>query len=281
MGTITTIGLDLAKLVFSACVQDAFGRVRQRKDLRRGVLLQWLTQLPAGTVVAMEACSGANYWARRCLVHGLQPRLIAAQFVSPFRKSQTSKNDRNDAEAIATAARQGNMRFVPIKSEHQRQGWLGIGCAKGTRPKPWPRAIDSVACWPSGKDRTCLLPVRLRGAPQQHLLRVAALHKEDLARGRGYVPLPGALHRKYPDASRSLAWQFVFPSRTQRACPETARWLRWHASESTVQRAFKTALVTAGVLKHACVHFATPSRHTSSPMEATSGRSSCFLAIAA
>ncbi|WP_305807277.1 transposase, partial [Stenotrophomonas sp. YIM B06876] len=117
---MTTIGLDLAKLVFSTCEQDAFGRVRQRKDLRRGVLLQWLTQLPVGTVVAMEACSGAHYWARRCQEYGLVPRVMAAQFVKPFRKSQTSKNDRNDAEAIATAARQGNMRFVPIKSEHQQ-----------------------------------------------------------------------------------------------------------------------------------------------------------------
>src|SRR5690606_22717845 len=87
MGTNTTIGLDLAKLVFSACEQDAFGRVCQRKDLRRSALLPWLAQLPAGT---------------------------------PFRKSKTSKNDRNDAEAIATAARRGNMRFVPIKSEHQQ-----------------------------------------------------------------------------------------------------------------------------------------------------------------
>ena len=105
-----------------------------------------------------------------------------------------------------------------------------------------------------GKDRTSLLPVRLRAPLQQHLLRVAALHKDDLARGRGHAPLPGALHRKYPSASRSLAWQFVFPSRTQRACPETARWLRWHASETTVQRAFKAALVTAKVVKHASVH---------------------------
>lgn len=56
MATITTIGLDLAKLVFSTCEQDAVGRIRQRKDLRRG----------------------AHYWARRCLAYGLQPKLIAA-----------------------------------------------------------------------------------------------------------------------------------------------------------------------------------------------------------
>jgi transposase len=79
-----------------------------------------LAQLPAGTVVAMEACSGAHHWARRCLEYGLQPRIIAAQFVKPFRKSAHSKNDRNDAEAVATAARQGNMRFVPVKSVDQQ-----------------------------------------------------------------------------------------------------------------------------------------------------------------
>ena len=45
---------------------------------------------------------------------------MAAQFVTSFRKSRTLKNDRNDAEAIATAARQGNMRFVAIKSVEQQ-----------------------------------------------------------------------------------------------------------------------------------------------------------------
>src|SRR3546814_11064792 len=43
-----------------------------------------------------------------------------AQFVAPFRKSRTTKNDRNDAEAIATAARQGNMRSVPVKTADQQ-----------------------------------------------------------------------------------------------------------------------------------------------------------------
>src|SRR5690606_19483464 len=75
---------------------------------------------PAGTTVAMEACSGAHHWGRRCQDYGLEPRLMAAQFVAPFRKSRTAKNDRNDAEAIATAARQGNMRFVPVKTVDQQ-----------------------------------------------------------------------------------------------------------------------------------------------------------------
>lgn len=119
MGTIT-LGVDLAKRVFSVCEMDAAGHVLRRQALKRDAFAAWLGQQPAGTVVAMEACGGAHHWARRCLALALQPRVIAAQFVGPFRKSRTTKNDRNDAEAIATAARQGNMRFVPVKSVEQQ-----------------------------------------------------------------------------------------------------------------------------------------------------------------
>lgn len=119
MSTIT-VGVDLAKRSFSACQLDGAGRVRQRHDFSREAFAVWLSQLPCGSVVAMEACGGAHHWARRCVELGLSPRLIAAQFVTPFRKSRGSKNDRNDAEAIATAARQGNMRFVTIKTVEQQ-----------------------------------------------------------------------------------------------------------------------------------------------------------------
>jgi transposase len=116
----TTVGVDLAKYLFAVCLVDSHGRVQLRREFRRDGFAAWLAQLPEGTMVAMEACSGAHHWARRCRELGLQPRLIAAQFVTPFRKSQRSKNDRNDAEAIATAARQGNMRFVAIKTVDQQ-----------------------------------------------------------------------------------------------------------------------------------------------------------------
>ena len=119
MNTIT-VGVDLAKQVFSVCQMNERGAVKQRSDLRREGFAVWLAQLPAETLVAMEACSGAHHWARRCSALGLQPKLIAAQFVTPFRKSRNAKNDRNDAESIATAARQGNMRFVPIKTLDQQ-----------------------------------------------------------------------------------------------------------------------------------------------------------------
>ncbi|HET7931045.1 MAG TPA: IS110 family transposase [Rhodanobacteraceae bacterium] len=141
MGTIS-LGVDLAKCAFAVCEVDGAGRVVRRRDLRRDAFALYLVQLPAGTVVAMEACSGAHHWARRCLEHGLVPRLMAAQFVRPFRKNPLAKNDPNDAEAIATAARQGNMRFVPVKNIDQqarlawhrvREGYKTEGRAIGNR----------------------------------------------------------------------------------------------------------------------------------------------------
>ena len=70
MNTIT-LGVDLAKNVFSVCEMEAAGRVLRRFDLKRDAFVVWLAQQPAGTVVAMEACSGAHHSARRCLAYGL------------------------------------------------------------------------------------------------------------------------------------------------------------------------------------------------------------------
>lgn len=105
-----------------------------------------------------------------------------------------------------------------------------------------------------GKDRTSVMPERLRAPLQRQLIRVATLHKRDLAVGGGYAPLPNALDRKYPATARTLAWQFLFPSRVTRICPETGRKVRWHASEAGVQGAFKQAVADASIHKHASVH---------------------------
>ena len=123
-----------------------------------------------------------------------------------------------------------------IKDLNFREGTISIRSGKG------------------GKDRVSVLPARLLQPLQQHVLRVASLHKHDLTHGRGFAPLPHALDRKYPNASRSLAWQFIFPSRVTRVCAHSGRLLRWHASESNVQIAFKRALADAGISKHASVH---------------------------
>ena len=117
MDKITTVGLDLAKQVMAVHAVGAEGRMVLRKVLRRDQLLRWMATLPP-CVVAMEACGGAHHWARELTGQGHTVRIIAAEFVRAFRKS--GKNDANDAEAICTAARQPNMRFVAMKSVQQQ-----------------------------------------------------------------------------------------------------------------------------------------------------------------
>lgn len=104
------------------------------------------------------------------------------------------------------------------------------------------------------KDRTSVLPEQLVSPLRQHMLRVAELHRDDSARGAGLVPMPDALARKYPAASASLAWQYLFPSAVLRPWGNAGRQVRWHTSAATAQRAFKQAVAKAEIHKHASVH---------------------------
>jgi len=117
----TTIGVDLAKRVFAVCEGDSRGHGARSTVMKREELLKWLCTLPAGTVVAMEACSEAHSWGRTMRALGLDPRLIAAEFVRPYRKNQRVKNDVRDAEAVLTALHAPGMRFVAVKTEEQQQ----------------------------------------------------------------------------------------------------------------------------------------------------------------
>lgn len=121
----TTVGVDLAKHVFAACVGDDRGHDGVLSVMKRDAFLKWLTTLPAGTVVAMEACSAAHDWGRTMQAMGLVPKLMAAEFVQPYRKNQRVKNDNRDAEAILTALHAPKMRFVTVKTikQQQRLAW--------------------------------------------------------------------------------------------------------------------------------------------------------------
>jgi transposase len=117
---IIRIGVDLAKNVFALHGVDEAGRVQMARTVRREQLLEVLAAVPP-CVVAMEACSGAHDLARRLVVLGHSPRIMAAKFVSPYRMSgKRGKNDAQDAAAICEAAGRPNMRFVPVKTAEQQ-----------------------------------------------------------------------------------------------------------------------------------------------------------------
>ena len=122
MDNVTTVGIDLAKNVFSVHGVDASGTVRVRRTVGRSKLMELVAQLPP-CLIGLEACSGAHEWARRFAVFGHTVKLMAPKFVAPYRRG--GKNDGNDAEAICEAVSRPNMRFVPVKDLNQ-QSWLTL-----------------------------------------------------------------------------------------------------------------------------------------------------------
>ncbi len=114
---ITRVGLDIAKQVFQVHGVDEHGKARVRKQLARAKVLEFFAQLPA-CLIGIEACGSAHYWGRELAKLGHTVKLMAAQFVVPYRKR--GKNDANDSEAICEAVGRPNMRFVAIKTEEQQ-----------------------------------------------------------------------------------------------------------------------------------------------------------------
>lgn len=123
---IARVGVDLAKNVIQVHAVDATGRRVTARSIKRDQFLAWCAQLPAGCLVAMEACSSAHHWARALRAIGLDARLIAANFVSPYRmEGKSGKNDMTDAAAVCEAASRPSMRFVPVKTAEQ-QGVMSL-----------------------------------------------------------------------------------------------------------------------------------------------------------
>ena len=114
---ITTIGLDLAKVLFQVHGVDERGKVSTRKQLKRAEMLKYFANLEP-CLIGIEACGSAHYWARKLEGYGHTVKLMAPQFVKPYVK--TNKNDAADAEAICEAVRRPNMRFVAIKNVEQQ-----------------------------------------------------------------------------------------------------------------------------------------------------------------
>ncbi len=91
------------------------------------------------------------------------------------------------------------------------------------------------------KDRVTMLPAVVKADLGRHLAEVRAQHRADLPAGAGWVELPTALHRKYPNAGREWVWQWVFPATRIYRDRLTAQLRRHHLHETVLQRALKDA----------------------------------------
>ena len=122
---IRTIGIDLGKTVFHFVAVNARGQVVVRKKGSRTQLLRFTSNLPE-CLIGMEACGGSHFLGRALREQGHDVRLMPAQYVKPYVK--TNKNDYIDAEACSEAVTRPTMRFVPIKTAEQQAAVLLHRC---------------------------------------------------------------------------------------------------------------------------------------------------------
>ncbi len=107
------------------------------------------------------------------------------------------------------------------------------------------------------KDRVTMLPMVLIAPLQTHLVRVKAMHEQDLINGFGSVYLPYALAKKFPYAERDWVWQYVFPSNKLSIDPRQEgekQTRRHHIQDQAIQRAVRQAVVDADLSKPATPH---------------------------
>jgi len=151
---IHTIGIDLGKTSFHLVGLNEGGAVIVRKHFSRAQLLRFTANRKVH-VIGMESCRGSHFLARALQEQGHEVRLMPAQYVKPYVK--TNKNDYVDAEAIAEAVGRPTMRFVPIKSDDQldlqslhrvRERWVILFLDKGMQCAKMQFCLSALAVYP-------------------------------------------------------------------------------------------------------------------------------------
>ena len=176
-------------------------------------------------------------------------------------------------ENVTRAKRPPRLPVVLSRSEVQRllaqldgTHWLvasllygsGLRLMEGLRLRVKDVDLDrleiTVRSGKGGKDRHTVLPNRLVPALRAQINRVETIHVQDLQDKLAPVYLPHALSRKYPNAGRELAWQYLFPSARPAVDPRSGVTRRHHLHEKGFQRAIKSAVRKAGLNKQVSSH---------------------------
>jgi integron integrase len=133
---------------------------------------------------------------------------------------------------------------------------LGEGIGLRVKDLDLERGEIRVRRGKGAKDRVTVLPALLRDPMTQQLDRIRALHEADRRRdpNGGWVELPGGLGRKYPNAGRTLPWQWVFPATRRYRHAASGQVRRHHYHESAMQRAMTAAVARSGITKRASCH---------------------------
>jgi transposase len=117
MNTTTTVAVDLAKSVFQLAVADSNWRVIEQHRLTRTQFERWFLNRNVSLVI-MEACGSAHFWARQLNGFGIEVRLLPAAYIRAY--VRRNKTDAADACALLEAARCADICPVRIKSVEQQ-----------------------------------------------------------------------------------------------------------------------------------------------------------------
>jgi integron integrase len=104
------------------------------------------------------------------------------------------------------------------------------------------------------KDRRTVLPESLKDDLLHHISSAREIYEQDRKDNTNGVYLPGALEKKYPNAGKEWGWFWLFPSRVVSIDPRTRIVRRHHLHPAALQRAFKEAVIKAGITKQASIH---------------------------
>jgi transposase len=140
MKKIIRVGLDTSNRVFQVHGVDEQEQPALRQKLMRDQVVAFFEKLPP-TLIGLEACGAAHYWARILRGLGHEVRLIPPQYVKPYVKRD--KNDSRDAEGICEALGRPTMRFVAVKSE-QAQGDLMLQTARSLLVKQQTQLANAI-----------------------------------------------------------------------------------------------------------------------------------------
>jgi len=159
-------------------------------------------------------------------------------------------------------AREVNAILTALKGTHKLIAMLLYGCGLRLQECLQLRVKDIdmeqniliVRAGKGDKDRRTVLPDRIKNDLLSHFESIKSLYEYDRKNNINGVALPGSLERKYPNAGKEWGWFWVFPSQNLSVDPRSKIVRRHHIYPTTLQRAFKTAVKNAGIIKQVSAH---------------------------
>jgi len=163
---------------------------------------------------------------------------------------------------VVLAVREVEQIFDKMSGIHRLMAMLTYGCglriteclSLRIKDLDLERSMLIVRAGKGDKDRRTVIPERLKDVLIHHIEDIRCIYAKDREQNLNGVYLPGALEKKYPNASKEWGWFWLFPSQSLSIDPRTLIVRRHHMHPASLQRAFRDAVQQTGISKQVSVH---------------------------